>query len=75
MEEFIPVKTLSSHPHVDPLDGSVWNVGTAHDPKRGYSYAVVRCQRTNPTWSGTMILENAQVGSEVFLVPPSQKNL
>ncbi len=39
-----------AHPHVDS-DGVVWNVGTTHDPKRGYSYSVVKYEKTNPLWS------------------------
>ena len=53
LEEYIPVKMTSAHPHVDP-DGTVWNVGTSHDPKTGYAYAIIKYQKKNPNWSGEL---------------------
>ena len=65
VEEYLPVKMLSSHPHVEP-DGTVWNIGTAHDPKAGYSYAIVKFQKKNPNWTGNGKL--IILGSIVFIL-------
>ena len=60
----------TSHPHVD-ASGTMWNVGTAYDPKKGYSYAVVKYEKADPEWSGTMMIEN---GRTVCGIPARHKH-
>ena len=51
VEETLPVKMTCAHPQVEK-NGTIWNIGTNYDPKKGYSYSVIKYEKTNPTWSG-----------------------
>jgi len=65
MEEYVEIKSMTSHPLVDK-NGTVWNVGTAYDGKKGaYSYVVLKMERTNARWSSVMVLENSQVVASI----------
>ncbi len=45
------MRLTAAHPHVDS-DGTVWNVGTAFDHKKGYSYSIIKYQQKSPDWTG-----------------------
>ena len=64
IEEYVPVKMTTSHPIRD-RDGTLWNVGTSYEEKKGYSYAIVKFEKSDPDWSGTMILEHGTVEATI----------
>lgn len=64
LEEILPIKVASAHPQIDE-DGTVWNIGTNFDAKTGYSYVILKFEKSNPEWSGTMTLENGKVLAEI----------
>jgi hypothetical protein len=59
VEEHIPVKLTTSHPQIDE-DGTIWNIGTSYEPKKGYSYSVIKYQKRNPDWTGRRSCKNAK---------------
>lgn len=51
VEEYVPVKLMTSHPQIDD-QGTVWNIGTAFESKKGYAYTILKFEKTIPDWSG-----------------------
>ena len=70
IEEFLPsIKMTSAHPHKDrEKKDIIWNIGTASDPKKGYSYAVIKYEKENPDWTGKpLILAANKSNISIFL--------